>query len=43
MIENRMYSAESQKIEIIDDVVFAEPHEIYELRYPNKDIEVTVL
>ena len=43
MVENRMYSTESQKIEIIDDIVFAEPHEIYELRYPNKDIEVTVL
>ena len=42
-VANRAYSSDAKKLETIDDIVFAEPHEIYELRYPDSDIEVTVL
>lgn len=42
-IGGREYSSEAKKLEVQDDVVFAEPYEIYELRYPDFDIEVTVL
>ena len=42
-IGGRDYSPEAKKLEVQDDVVFAEPYEIYELRYPDFDIEVTVL
>lgn len=42
-ISNRTYSADAKKLETIDDIVFAEPHEIYELRFPDDDIEITVL
>ena len=42
---NRSYSDEQKNMDLAlkDDIYFAEPYEIYELRYPNKDIIVTVL
>ena len=42
-IENREYSTDSKKLEIENDIVEAENYEIFELRYPSSDIEVTVL
>lgn len=42
-VADRDYSADSKKLETVDDVVFAEPFEIFELRYPDYDIDVTVL
>ena len=42
-IENRSYSEDTKKLEIENDVVFAEDYEIFELRHPNSDIEITVL
>ena len=42
-VDNREYSSEQKKIEIDNDVIFAENYEIFELRYPQSDIEVTVL
>ena len=44
-IQDRVYSDEQKNMELAlkDDIYFAEPYEIYELRFPNKDISVTVL
>ena len=42
-IEGREYSSDFKKMEAINDVIFAEDFEIFELRHPNADIEVTVL
>jgi hypothetical protein len=33
---------ETKKIKPIDDTIFAEPTQIYQIRYPNKDIRVSV-
>ena len=33
----------TRQIELIADTVFAEPTQIYQIRYPNKDITVNVL
>ena len=42
-VENRDYSSEGRKLELDNDIIFAENYEIFELRYPNSDIEITVL
>jgi len=42
-VDNRVYSNDTKKLEVQNDVVFAEDFEIFELRYPSSDIEVTVL
>jgi hypothetical protein len=33
---------ETKKIKPVDDTIFAEPSQIYQIRYPNKDIRVSV-
>jgi hypothetical protein len=33
---------ETKQIELIDDTVFAEPTQMYQIRFPNKDINVRV-
>lgn len=38
----RYSDKETRKIELIDDTIFAEPSQIYQIRYPNKDINVRV-
>jgi len=44
-VQNREYSTMQKNLDLAlkDDIYFAEPHEIYELRHPNNDIIVTVL
>jgi hypothetical protein len=34
--------AETKQIQPVDDTIFAEPSQIYQIRYPNKDIRVSV-
>jgi len=34
--------SETKQIQPIDDTIFAEPSQIYQIRYPNKDIKVSV-
>lgn len=43
-VENRQYSEQKKNLKsILDkDIYFVEPYEIFELRFPNKDILVTV-
>jgi hypothetical protein len=38
----RYSNSETKQIELIDDTIFAEPSQIYQIRYPNKDINVRV-
>ena len=33
---------ETKQIKPVDDTIFAEPSQIYQIRYPNKDIRVSV-
>jgi len=33
---------ETKKIKPVDDTIFAEPSQVYQIRYPNKDIKVSV-
>jgi len=42
--ETSMYYEDNvtKKIKPIDDTLFAEPNQIYQIRYPNKDIKVSV-
>lgn len=44
-IDNRVYSDTIKNMDLAlkDDIYFAEPYEIYELRHPQKDISITVL
>ena len=44
-IDGREYSTTTKNLEqsLKDDIYFAEPHEIYELRHPSNDILITVL
>ena len=44
-VQNRTYSSTSKNLDLAlkDDIYFAEPYEIYELRYPQNDILITVL
>jgi hypothetical protein len=32
----------TRQIELIDDTIFAQPNQIYQIRFPNKDINVRV-
>ena len=43
-ILNRSYSDTAKNLDLAldDDIYFSEPYEIFELRYPNQDILVTV-
>ena len=38
----RYLDAETKQIELIDDTIFAEPSQTYQIRFPNKDINVRV-
>ena len=38
----RYLNPETRQIELIDDTIFAEPSQVYQLRFPNKDISVRV-
>jgi hypothetical protein len=38
----RYVDNETKQIELIDDTVFAEPTQMYQIRFPNKDINVRV-
>jgi len=38
----RYLNTETRQIELIDDTIFAEPSQVYQLRFPNKDISVRV-
>jgi len=38
----RYVDNETKEIELIDDTIFAEPNQTYQVRYPNKDINVRV-
>ena len=44
-LENKTYSSTSKNLDLAlkDDIYFAEPYEIYELRFPENDIMITVL
>jgi hypothetical protein len=42
-IGNKTYSSDFKKLEVVNDIIFAEDYEIFELRNPSLDIEVTVL
>lgn len=42
-IDGRTYSQDFKKLDVVNDIIFAEDFEIFELRHPNADIEVTVL
>jgi len=44
-IQEKTYSGDQKNLDLAlkDDIYFAEPFEVYELRYPNKDILITVL
>jgi hypothetical protein len=38
----RYVDVATKQIELIDDTIFAEPDQIYQVRFPNKDIKVRV-
>jgi hypothetical protein len=38
----RYVDSETKQIELIDDTIFAEPSQTYQVRYPNRDISVRV-
>jgi hypothetical protein len=38
----RYIDSETKQIELIDDTIFAEPSQTYQVRYPNRDISVRV-
>lgn len=38
----RYSNSDTRQIELIDDTIFAEPTQIYDVRYPNKDIRIIV-
>jgi hypothetical protein len=38
----RYSNSETKEIELIDDTIFSEPSQIYQIRFPNKDINVRV-
>jgi hypothetical protein len=38
----RYVDNETKQIELIDDTIFAEPTQMYQIRFPNKDINVRV-
>ena len=38
----RYSNSTTKQIELIDDTIFAQPNQIYQVRFPNKDITVRV-
>ena len=38
----RYVDSETKEIELVDDTIFAEPSQTYQIRYSNKDINVRV-
>jgi hypothetical protein len=38
----RYADSDTKEIELVDDTIFAEPTQIYQVRYPNKDINIRV-
>ena len=38
----RYVDSETKEIELIDDTIFAEPSQIYQIKFPNKDINIRV-
>jgi hypothetical protein len=38
----RYINTSTKQIELIDNTIFAEPDQIYQIRFPNKDIKVRV-
>jgi hypothetical protein len=38
----RYLDSATKQIELIDETIFAEPNQTYQIRYPNKDINVRV-
>ena len=38
----RYSNSETKQIELIDETIFAEPTQIYQVRFPGKDISVRV-
>jgi phage-related baseplate assembly protein len=38
----RYLDSATKQIELVDDTIFAEPRQVYQIRYPNKDINVRV-
>ena len=34
--------AETKQIAPVDDTIFAQPSQVYQIRYPNKDIKISV-
>ena len=38
----RYIDSDTRQIELVDDTIFAEPSQIYQIRYPGKDINIRV-
>ena len=38
----RYLDSDTRQIELVDDTIFAEPSQIYQIRYPGKDINIRV-
>ena len=38
----RYVNKNSKQIELIDDTIFAQPNQIYQIRFPEKDIKVLI-
>jgi hypothetical protein len=38
----RYSNPETKEIQPVDDTIFAQPSQVYQIRYPNKDIRVLV-
>jgi hypothetical protein len=38
----RYSDPETKQIELVDDTIFAEPKQTYQVRYPSKDINIRV-
>jgi hypothetical protein len=38
----RYIDKQTKQIELIDETIFAEPDQIYQVRFPNKDIKVRI-
>jgi hypothetical protein len=38
----RYSDSDTRQIELVDDTIFAEPSQVYQVRYPGKDINIRV-
>jgi hypothetical protein len=38
----RYFDSDTRQVELVDDTIFAEPSQIYQIRYPGKDINIRV-